>query len=523
MKIKNNRNSLDKIFFHPEIFDSFDMKERDKRLFILQKNIANFNNNLGNSLGNMEISIPKSIISYKKTKKKNNNFLNPTAISNNVNLNEEKVIKRYGSLENFISKKNSNSNFDAITMSSSKKGGNDLYMHPFTSLRIKNQKLVEKINKKQENLINNKYIQNIFNTNRTSTFETDSNLPNVKNFNLKNKTLKKVNSEPKNYYRNKINMIIKDKKNNSNLNDKINNIIIDNYSKKNYLPPIKLKKEYILDLVHSPIHKNKLSNINDSSDSNFSSPSSEFNIFSEENTHGDNSINSSKKNNNKSKEKNHINITTESLGTNSSGNKDLSNIKDKIINLFNNNNFKNTSKFNQIKTIIKVGNKLNKKFKKKCFYSELNDLIMRSKIKYTQWRYGVPDAEKYFVDLNKFKKKEETELENRKSFYEKAEIIIKEVNEDLDKKKSVDISQKYGNKIDNKKKKDKDKEKENGNSEERGVNDLWNEEKSNNKLEEMNEALKLAEKRRIKEKEIRDKVKKIMFQCKKRVYNINNS
>jgi DNA replication initiation complex subunit (GINS family) len=76
---------------------------------------------------------------------------------------------------------------------------------------------------------------------------------------------------------------------------------------------------------------------------------------------------------------------------------------------------------------------------------------MRSKFRYAQWRYGIADTEKYFIDINDFGKKEENELDHRKSFYEKVDLVIKELKEDEEKKEIMDDTEKYGIKINNKK------------------------------------------------------------------------
>ena len=54
-------------------------------------------------------------------------------------------------------------------------------------------------------------------------------------------------------------------------------------------------------------------------------------------------------------------------------------------------------------------------------------------------------------------------------------------------------------------------------------NEYWNEDKANNKREELCKVLKLTKERKMKEKEKRNLIEEIMFQCKKGINNIINS
>ena len=136
---------------------------------------------------------------------------------------------------------------------------------------------------------------------------------------------------------------------------------------------------------------------------------------------------------------------------------------------------------------------------------------MSSKFKYAKWRFGVADIDKYFVDMKEFGENEEKELEMRKSFYEKVNLVINELKEDKERRELLNIERKYGIKIDNEEKKTlKD-------------NEYWNEDKANNKMGEICKVLKLTKQRKLKEKEQRNLIEEILFQCKKGVNNINNS
>ena len=192
--------------------------------------------------------------------------------------------------------------------------------------------------------------------------------------------------------------------------------------------------------------------------------------------------------------------------------KSSSKINNQIIKLFGNNSLGASNSPPKIRNIIKDVKKINNNFKKQVYNYDLENWIMRSKFRYAQWRYGIADIEKYFIDLNDFGKKEENELDNRKSFYEKVELVIKELKDDQDKKEILEDTEKYGIKLNHKKNNKKVKE-----------NEYWGDEQKINKMVEMNKALKLTEKRKVKEKKNWNKLEELMFQCKKGVYNINNS
>jgi hypothetical protein len=351
---------------------------------------------------------------------------------------------------------------------------------------------------------NNKVsLNNIFNTNKSNDlFVTEFNLPNIKSMDIKHGNLRKFNTESNNYYENTINDIKKNQKNSANFNKNLKNIFLTNNSEKNILPPILIKKKQIFDLCQSENDKNKneqkASTLNDTMD----------NL---ENNSLDSNINNAPYNNEDSMNERKYN-TIESSRNRSKINKSSSKVNSQLIKLFGNISQGTSNSPPQIKNIIKDVKKLNNNFKKQVYNYDLENWIMRSKFRYAQWRYGIADIEKYFIDLNDFGKKEENELDNRKSFYEKAELVIKELKDDKEKKEIMDDTEKYGIKLNHKKNKKKVKE-----------NEYWEDEQKINKMMEMNKALKLTEKRKVKEKKNWNKLEELMFQCKKGVYNINNS
>lgn len=493
MKLKISNSSIDKIIPYSKIFQTLKVPERTKKLLSLQRKVNSLNN---------YAKLLETIDSKRNAKKnkKNINIIRPKSKASNLKVTEQKKNVKFSSFDNNIPQNKSNSNFDSISSSSYRKERNILYMDKYSSLKKKNQLLTEKMVKKSAK--NNKvtFNNNIFNTNKSSElFVTEFNLPNIKSIDINHGNLRKVNTESNNYFENTMNDT---KKNSANFNKNLKNIILTNNSETNILPPILIKKKQILELCQSENDKNKneqkASTLNDSLE-NLQNNTSDSNSNIAQNNNED-SINERKFN------------TIEASRNRSNIAKSSSKINNQIIKLFGNNSLGTSNSPPKIKNIIKDVKKLNNNFKKQVYNYDLENWIMRSKFRYAQWRYGIADIEKYFIDLNDFGKKEENELDNRKSFYEKVELVIKELKDDQDKKEILEDTEKYGIKLNHKKNNKKVKE-----------NEYWGDEQKINKMVEMNKALKLTEKRKVKEKKNWNKLEELMFQCKKGVYNINNS
>ena len=317
MKMNNSNNSIDKLVIHSKIFQSLKVPERNKRLNDLQKNLIK----LRNSIGLLNTSKEKRKINRKKAKKAL--LINPITNSMITNLNEEKKIKKFASLENFIPY--NESNIDSIG-SNQIKDKNMLYMDRASTLKRKNLKLLEKM-KKNDNKDNS--YKNLYNINKNELFITDSNLPHI-NYNNGNKhnSLRKVLTESNNYYENTINILNNNKQNINDFNKKLNNIIIRSNSDKKMLPPIRLKKEKLLtinnDQNKNDLIKNQSSDLNDSKDINLSFLDSN----SEEKNDNENNININKNNNNKN-----INNTIEAERKKPLRKK-ISNLNNKVIDIF---------------------------------------------------------------------------------------------------------------------------------------------------------------------------------------------
>ena len=492
MKMNISNNSIDKLVIHSKIFQSLKVPERNKRLNDLQKNVIK----LRNSIGLLNTSKEKRKINRKKAKKAL--LINPITNSMIKNLNEEKKIKKFASLENFIPY--NESNIDSIG-SNQIKDRNMLYMDRASTLKRKNLKLLEKM-KKNDNKDNS--YKNLYNINKNELFITDSNLPHI-NYNNGNKhnSLRKVLTESNNYYENKINIINNNKQNINDFNKKLNNIIIRSNSDKKMLPPIRLKKENLLtinnDRNKNDLIKNESSDLNDSKDINLSF----LDNNTEEKNDNEKNININKNNNNKN-----INITIEAERK-IPLRKKISNLNNKVIDIFG--SYTSRKKNNpEINNLITSVNKINKDFRNTRFCYELEKWIMSTKFKYADWKYGINDINKYFVNINEFGQKEEKELEMRKSFYEKVDSVINELKEDKEKRELLEIEHKYGIKL---------------NKEEKKIlknNEYWMGDHAENKREEICKVLKLTKERKKKEKEKRNLIEEIMFQCKKGVNNINN-
>ena len=506
MKIKNSNSSIDKIFAHSKIFQTLKVPERSKRLNELQKNVFK----LRQSLGLLDQPKNKRKIVRKK-QMRNAIIINPISKSIITNKNDEKKIRKYASLENLITQNNSNN--ESITISSPLKDRKILYMDRASALRRKNQVLLQKMKVKNENQIKENSYRNIYNINKNDIFVTEFNLPSINNnINSNQNRLRKVHTESNNYYENTINNIKKNK-NNKNIKDKMNDIIIRSSSDRKILPPIKVQNNILINSSNlskdksKKLYNNSNNIFNDSinSDLSISNINKMINEEDEKDDNYDEYSNINKENINKSK-----NLTIESPRSKSYDRKNIAKLNNQIINIFGKNSQK-SSNTPGIKNIITNVNKINTSFKNRRFYYDLQKWIMRSKFKYADWKYGIADTEKYFIDMREFGQQEEKELEMRKSFYEKVDLVIKELKEDKEKRDILEIQNKYGIKINNEEPKIiKD-------------NEYWIDDQAINKMEELGKLLKVTKERKKKENRKKNLIEEILFQCKKGANNINNS
>jgi hypothetical protein len=71
--------------------------------------------------------------------------------------------------------------------------------------------------------------------------------------------------------------------------------------------------------------------------------------------------------------------------------------------------------------------------------------------KYLNWKYGIADSNKYFVDIKTYKKDPEQLINNKKSFYDKLDEMVDEINRNKRKSDMESIKKQYGININKKK------------------------------------------------------------------------
>ena len=190
---------------------------------------------------------------------------------------------------------------------------------------------------------------------------------------------------------------------------------------------------------------------------------------------------------------------------NISRNKSLSNKK---------NNSLNKEQFPQItnymiKNMKKENNNIKNKIYKGIDKFNIMEWYMKTRFKYAQYKYGIAEIQKYFMDLKAYGKPEEEEIEKRKTFYEHVEDIIDDIHLVQQQKETEKINKKYG--IAQDKKKLLKSKKENNN----------NDNPQKKQRTELSKALQEIIKRQKKEKQKRQQIDDILFKCKQRVHSIN--
>ena len=173
--------------------------------------------------------------------------------------------------------------------------------------------------------------------------------------------------------------------------------------------------------------------------------------------------------------------------------------------------------------IVRRMKEKNMKIKNKIYYKlneqDLIDWEMKSKFKFANWKFGIAEIEKYFIDLQAYGKPEEEELLKRKTFYDYVEDLIEEIKKSKEEKDIKSIEDKYiilseNNKLGNAKKKDEKKDED---------NDLNAVDKTVNKQEELCGILEKVKIRRKKEKERNNLIDNILFKSDMRRKAINDS
>ena len=180
----------------------------------------------------------------------------------------------------------------------------------------------------------------------------------------------------------------------------------------------------------------------------------------------------------------------------------------------------------QTDRIIKDMKDNNMKIKKRINYklAEQNmvNWEMKSKFKMAQWKYGIAEIQKYFIDLQAFGKPEEDELVNRKTFYDLVEDLIDDIKIRKEEKEIKSIEDKYTNNKKENKYGDIKKKQENKSEQEKMEDEIHAVDNTIKKRKEISKALKNVILRQKKEKERRDLIEYIMFKSdlrKKAIYD----
>jgi hypothetical protein len=165
---------------------------------------------------------------------------------------------------------------------------------------------------------------------------------------------------------------------------------------------------------------------------------------------------------------------------------------------------------------IKIKNGINHKLAEQ----NLVDWEMKSKIKLAQWKFGIAEIEKYFVDLRAYGKPEEEELLKRKTFYDVVEDLIDEIKKEKEEEDIKKIKNAYKKEekktINNLDKKEEEKDQEKN-------NDLNMVDNAINKHAEESGVLKKIKNRRINEERKRHLINNILVQSELRRRAIDRS
>ena len=175
---------------------------------------------------------------------------------------------------------------------------------------------------------------------------------------------------------------------------------------------------------------------------------------------------------------------------------------------------------NSTEKISRIMQEKNIKIKKRINYklteSNYINWEMKSKIKLAQWKYGIEEIDKYFVDLKAYGKPAEEELIKRKTFYDEVEDLIDEIKKEKTERNIKKITKEYNNKeTKNKNRGDKNNQ---GNN-----NDINMVDNVRNKHSELSEALKHVKNRKINEERVRQLINNMLIksELKSRFINIS--
>lgn len=163
---------------------------------------------------------------------------------------------------------------------------------------------------------------------------------------------------------------------------------------------------------------------------------------------------------------------------------------------------------NYIKMMKKDNNKIKKNLHKGMEKFSIMEWYMETRFKYAQYKYGIAEIQKYFMDLKAYGKPEEEEIEKRKTFFDHVEDIINDIHEVQQQKEIEKLNKKYGVEHDKKKIL-------------KSKNEVDEEDPKKIERIELSKALQEISKRQQKEKKKREEIENILFKCKQRVHSIN--
>ena len=165
---------------------------------------------------------------------------------------------------------------------------------------------------------------------------------------------------------------------------------------------------------------------------------------------------------------------------------------------------------NMIKIMKKDNNNIKKKINKGIEKFNIMEWYMKTRFKYAQYKFGIAEIQKYFMDLKAYGKPEEEEIEKRKTFFEHVEDIINDIHIVQQQKEIEKLNKKYGIDQDKKKIVKSNKEiKEKGYSHKK-------------QMMELSKALQEIDKRRKKQQKKRQQIEEILYKCKQGVHSINS-
>ena len=163
----------------------------------------------------------------------------------------------------------------------------------------------------------------------------------------------------------------------------------------------------------------------------------------------------------------------------------------------------------KIKAMKKENNNIKKNIYKGIEKFGIMEWYMKTRFKYAEYKYGIAEIQKYFMDLKAYGKPEEEEIEKRKTFYEHVEDIVNDIHEIQQQKEMEKLNKKYGIEQD-KKKIVKSK------------NEIDEEDPQKKGRIEQCKALQEISKRQKKERQRRQQIDDILFKCKQRIHSINS-